>query len=77
MKRKMKKQLQQPTNFQKLATAGEKSTLYMRTIDDFAHWVTVNMMSNLDVEECTSILQDYINSNEHIIQRINKIMHLS
>ncbi len=63
--------------FEKLATAGEKSALYMRTIDDFAHWVTVNMMSNLDVEECTSILQDYINSNEHIIQRINKIMSLS
>ena len=63
--------------FEKLATAGEKSALYMRTIDDFAHWVTVNMMSNLDVEECTSILQDYINSNEHIIQRINKVMPLS
>ena len=66
-----------PDQFEKLATAGEKSALYMRTIDDFAHWVNVNMMSNLDVEECTSILQDYINSNEHIIQRINKIMPLS
>jgi hypothetical protein len=63
--------------FEKLATAGEKSALYMRTIDDFAHWVTVNMMSNLDVEECTSILEDYIKSNEHIIQRINKVMPLS
>ena len=63
--------------FEKLAIAGEKSALYMRTIEDFTHWITVNMMSNLDVEECTSILQDYINSNEHIIQRINKIMPLS
>jgi hypothetical protein len=63
--------------FEKLAIAGEKSALYMRTIEDFTHWVTVNMMSNLDVEECTSILQDYIKSNEHIIQRINKVMPLS
>ena len=63
--------------FEKLAIAGEKSALYMRTIEDFTHWITVNMMSNLDVEECTSILQDYIKSNEHIIQRINKVMPLS
>lgn len=45
----------------------------MRTIDDFAHWVTDNMMSNIDVKECTNILEDFVKSNEHIIQRINKI----
>ena len=44
-----------PNQFEKLATAGEKSAFYMRTIDDFAHWVTANMMSNINVEECTSI----------------------
>ena len=46
----------------------------MRTIDDFAHWVTANMMStSIDVKECTSILEDLVKSNEHIIQRINKV----
>jgi hypothetical protein len=62
-----------PDKFEKLATAGEKAALYMRTIEDFAPWVTANMMSGIDVEECTSIFEDYINSNEHIIQRIKKI----
>ena len=66
-----------PNQFKKLATAGEKSAFYMRTIDDFAHWVTANMMSSIDVEECTSIFEDYIKSNEHIIQRINKVMPIS
>jgi hypothetical protein len=49
----------------------------MRTIEDFAHWVTANMMSGIDVEECTNIFEDYIKSNEHIIQRINKVMPTS
>ncbi len=68
-----KKDEKTPDQFEKLATAGEKSALYMRTIDDFAHWVTDNMMSSIDVEECTSILEDFVKSNEHIIQRINKV----
>jgi len=63
-----------PDQFEKLATAGENSALYMRTLEDFAHWVTAIMMSGIDVEECTNIFDDYIKSNEHIIQRINKIM---
>ena len=62
-----------PDQFEKLAIAGEKSALYMRTIDDFAHWVTDNMMSSIDVKECTSILEDFVKSNEHIIQSINKV----
>jgi hypothetical protein len=45
----------------------------MRTIDDFAHWVTDNMVSSIDVKECTSILEDFVKSNEHIIQRIDKV----
>jgi hypothetical protein len=63
-----------PDQFEKLATAGENSALYMRTIEDFAHWVTANMMSGIDVKECTIIFEDYIKSNEHIIKRINKVM---
>ena len=37
----------------------------------FFHWVTDNMMSSIDVKKCTSILEDFVKSNEHIIQRIN------
>ena len=44
----------------------------MRTIEDFAHWVTDNMMSNIDVKECTNILEYFVKINEHIIHRINK-----
>jgi hypothetical protein len=61
-----------PTQFEKLARAGEKAAVYMRTTEDFAHWVTDNITS-IDVEECISIFEDYIKSNEHIIQRINKV----
>ena len=69
MKRKMKK-LQ--TN-SRIATAGEKSAFYIRTIEDFSHWVTDNMMARIDVKESTSIFEDIVKSNEHIIQRINKV----
>jgi hypothetical protein len=61
-----------PTQFEKLAAAGEKAALYMRTTEDFAHWVTDNITS-VNVEECISIFEDYIKSNEQIIQRINKV----
>ena len=61
-----------PTPFEKLAATGEKASVYMRTTEDFAHWVTDNITS-IDVEECISIFEDYIKSNEQIIQRINKV----
>jgi hypothetical protein len=46
---------------------------YIRTIEDFSHWVTDNMMARIDVKASTSILEDFVKSNEHIIQRINKV----
>jgi hypothetical protein len=60
------------TPFEKLAVVGEKASVYMRTTEDFAHWVTDNITS-VNVEECISIFEDYIKRNEHIIQRINKV----
>jgi hypothetical protein len=63
------------TPFERLAAAGEKAAVYMRTTEDFAHWVTDNITS-IDVEKCINIVEDYIKSNEHIIQRINKIRSL-
>jgi hypothetical protein len=62
----------QTNPFEKLAAAGEKAAVYMRTTDDFAHWATDNITS-VDVEECLSIFEDYIKSNEHIIQKINNV----
>ena len=33
-----------PGHFEKLVTAGEKAAFYIRTIDDFSHWVTAKMV---------------------------------
>jgi hypothetical protein len=49
------------TIFEKLAATGEKASVYMRTTEEFAHWVTDNITS-VNVEECLSILKDYIKS---------------
>ena len=38
-----------PTQFEKLAAAGEKAALYMRTTEDFGHWVTDNI-TRVDVK---------------------------
>ena len=47
-----------PDKFEKLATAGEKSAFYMRTIEDFAHWVTANMMStSIDVKQLSLLFK--------------------
>ena len=63
-----------PAQFEKLATAGEKAALSNEQQMIFSHWVTANIMStSIDVEKYTSILEDYIKSNEHIIQMINKV----
>jgi hypothetical protein len=45
-----KKDEKTPDQFEKLATAGEKLAFYIRTIEDFSHWVTDNMMSSIDVK---------------------------
>jgi hypothetical protein len=58
--------------YEKLAIAGEKTALSSQTIIDFTIWVTANIES-IDIQECTSIYEDFLKSNEHIIQRINKV----
>ena len=42
-----------------------------RIMNDFSNWCNADHES-IDVKECTSILKDFVKSNEHIIQRINK-----
>jgi hypothetical protein len=44
------------------------------TISNFTEWVYANL-GNLDTEEINSIYKDFIKSNEHIIEKINKIMY--
>lgn len=52
------------------------AVLDVNTIYKFTEWVTENL-ENLDEEEVNSIYQDFIKSNEHIIEKINKILYPS
>ena len=49
--------------------------LYLETINDFASWVNTNSAS-IDIEKWHDIYEDFVKSNEHIIQKINEVMHL-
>jgi hypothetical protein len=55
--------------FEKLERDSERATAYMQTISDFFHWSAPNM-DNINVEEIDSIYEDFIKSNEHIVERI-------
>jgi hypothetical protein len=58
--------------FEKLEKDSEKATTYMQTISNFFHWSVPNI-DNIDVKEIDSIFEDFIKSNEHIVQKINKV----
>ena len=58
--------------FEKLDRDSEKAASYMQTISDFFHWSAPNI-DNIDVKEIDSILEDFITSNEHIVQKINQV----
>lgn len=58
--------------FEKLEGNSEKAAAYMQTISDFFHWSAPNI-DNIDVEEIDSIFDDFIKSNEHIVQRIKNV----
>jgi hypothetical protein len=58
--------------FEKLERNSEKAAAYMQTISDFFHWSAPNI-DNINVEEIDSIFDDFIKSNEHIVQRIKNI----
>ena len=53
----------------------KKMELYMKTINDFASWVNANSAS-IDIEKWYNIYEDFVKSNEHIIQKINEVMHV-
>jgi hypothetical protein len=52
----------------------EKAALYLHTIGEFANW-SANNIRSINLRECYSIMEDFVKSNEHIIQRISKIKH--
>ncbi|HZL23997.1 MAG TPA: hypothetical protein VFC05_11775 [Nitrososphaeraceae archaeon] len=55
--------------FEKLESNSEKAAAYMQTISDFFHWSAPNI-DNINVEEIDNIFDDFIKSNEHLVQRI-------
>ena len=58
--------------FEKLERDSERATAYMQTISDFFHWSAPNM-DNINVEEIDNIYEDFIKSNEHIVERIKNV----
>ena len=58
-----------------VATA-DKTISYINTIADFSIWVIANI-ARLDIEEINSLYEDFLKSNEHIIEKIDKIRHPS
>ena len=61
--------------FEKLESNSEKAAAYMQTISDFFHWSAPNI-DNINVEEIDNIFDDFIKSNEHIVQRIKNLSSL-
>ena len=60
---------------EKLERNSEKASTYLQTISDFFHWSAPNI-DNINVEEIDSIFDDFIKSNEHIVQRIKNLSSL-
>ena len=61
--------------FEKLEINSEKASTYLQTISDFFHWSAPNI-EKVNLEEFDSIFEDFIKSNEHIVQRIKNVSSL-
>ena len=46
--------------------------IYLNTIADFINWASANV-ATIDIGEWYDIYQDFVQSNGHIIEKINKI----
>ena len=62
-------------HFEKIERNSEKAATYLQTIYDFFHWSSPNI-DNINVEEIDNIFDDFIKSNEHIVERIRNISSL-
>jgi hypothetical protein len=49
-----------------------KTASYLDTIGNFVDWCSKNV-ENIDLRESYSIMEDFVKSSEHIIQRIHKV----
>jgi hypothetical protein len=49
-----------------------RAASYIGTIGDFATWCVDNFDS-IDIEESYYIIEDFVKSNEHIVQKISKV----
>jgi hypothetical protein len=59
-----------------IAATAEKTISYINTIANFSIWVIANLW-RLDIEEINTLYEDFLKSNEHIIEKIDKIKHSS
>jgi hypothetical protein len=53
----------------------QKAVSSLNTIYRFSEWVNNTNIENRDPEEINSIYEDFVQSNEHIIEKINKILY--
>ena len=51
-----------------------RTVSYIDTIEDFAAWCVDNFDS-IDTEKSYSIVEDFMKSNEHIVQKISKVKY--
>ena len=57
---------------EKLEQNSEKAIAYLQTISEFFHWCVPNI-EKMNLDDIDSISEDFIKSNEHIIQRIKNV----
>ena len=57
-----------------LVATTQKAVSSVNTIYRFSKWINNTNIENLDPEEINSIYEDFIQSNEHLIEKINKII---
>ena len=57
-----------PEQYDKLAISGNTTASLMKKVTYFLNWCATNMDS-IDVKECTSIFEDFVKSNQHIIKK--------
>jgi hypothetical protein len=57
-----------------LVATTHKAVSSVNTIYCFSKWVNSTNIENIDPEEINSIYEDFIQSNEHLIEKINKIL---
>ena len=53
----------------------QKAVSSLNTIYSFSEWVNNTNIENRDLEEINSIYEDFVQSNEYIIEKINKILY--